>query len=156
MKESLQEDFITFLSRAQRYCSLSEKCEEDVRKKLIEWKVIPVLFNDIFSSLKQEKFINEERYAKAFAIDKFRLSKWGKIKIDFALNAKKISAHYIENALDAIDMKEYLSFIAKEVSQKYASVKGKTDFERKAKVLRYMAGKGFEVETCQKFLEKSA
>ncbi len=153
MKEELKEEFITFLSRAQRYCSLNEKCEDDVQKKLKEWKAHPSLFTAILNDLKKEKYIDEERYVKAFARDKFRFSKWGKIKIAYALKGKKISDENIQKGLDAVDQNDYSDFIEKEVKLKFASVKGKDDFEKKGKTLRYMAGKGFELELCQKFLE---
>lgn len=151
--EKKEEEYLDFLSRAQRYCSLSEKCKYDLTKKLNEWKVPAPLHKKIILNLEKENFINEQRFAIAFARDKFRFSKWGKIKISYALKEKKLASNLISSALSEIDQKEYLEFCMKETRSKYASIKGKELYERIAKTLRYMAGKGFETDLCRKYID---
>ena len=76
------------------------------------------------------------------------------MEIKYALKGKNISEEHIQSGLNTIDQKAYFDFIEKEIKAKLASVKGKNDFEKKGKTLRYMAGKGFEANLCQKFLDK--
>ena len=78
------------LHRAAALCSSSEHCITDIREKLSRWGIGELDARTIVERLVQERFIDEERYAIAFAKDKFRFSGWGRIKIRYALQQKRI------------------------------------------------------------------
>ena len=134
------------LSRAMRLCSGQEKCISDIQKKLKDWKVSSVFFEPIIKTLLEDGFINEERFALAFANDKYRFSKWGKIKIIYALKGKKIPDSIIQNAVKAINDKEYNLLIEKEITHKFKTIKEADRNKVKAKLYRFSQTKGFESE----------
>lgn len=91
------------LHRAAALCSSSEHCIADIREKLSRWGIGEPDARTIVERLVQERFIDEGRYAIAFAKDKFRFSGWGRIKIRYALQQKRIGNSGIVNALSLID-----------------------------------------------------
>ena len=95
------------LHRAAALCSSSEHCIADIREKLSRWGIGEPDARTIVERLVQERFIDEERYAIAFAKDKFRFSGWGRIKIRYALQQKRIGNSDIVNALSLIDEEAY-------------------------------------------------
>ena len=86
------------LHRAAALCSSSEHCIADIREKLSRWGIGEPDARTIVERLVQERFIDEGRYAIAFAKDKFRFSGWGRIKIRYALQQKRIGNSDIVNA----------------------------------------------------------
>lgn len=132
------------LKKAADYCAKSEKCTFDIEQKLAEWNILKGEHAAIIQSLKEKKFIDETRYAKAFTRDKFRYNYWGRIKIRLALSAKNISREDITEGLSSISDDEYLDMIKKLIAAKSSKIKGKTIYEKKMKMLAYMQSKGFE------------
>lgn len=133
-----------YLDKAMNYCSRSEHCIEDIRQKLWNWKVPVEEHDKIITTLVENNFINESRYAIAFVKDKFRFNHWGRIKIRMMLKAKKIGTATIDDALSCIDEEEYIDVLKSLVESESKKIKAATDYERKAKLLRYVAGRGFE------------
>ena len=103
-KEYTQDEL---LRKAASYCSIAEHCIEDVNNKLQKWNVPAEWHEPIIDRLIADGFIDENRYAKAFVVDKFRLNKWGKTKIALALKLKGVSKEDISEALELIDEGEY-------------------------------------------------
>lgn len=157
-KKKIQDDEIKgknqVLNRAKKLCSGQEKCISDILKKLHDWDTDPNFHEFIIQELITGDFINESRYALAFANDKYKFSKWGKIKILYALKGKKISESNIKNALDSIDDSEYILLIEKEIRSKLKTIKDPDKFKCKAKLFRYAQAKGFESELSFKIINK--
>lgn len=137
-------DFDNMLSRAQRLCSKSEKCEADLRKKLYQWDASEEEMEKVICSLKEYGFINHQRYARSFANDKLKFNHWGKKKIEYALRTKNIEAEYIQEALNGISEKEYERILYEEIEKKNNSLKIPDKNERKNKICNYLLRKGFE------------
>lgn len=140
------------LDKAMNYCSRSEHCIEDVRQKLWDWKVPEDEHEKIISSLIDNNFINEERYAVAFVRDKFRFNHWGRIKIRMMLKAKKIGTATIDDAISCIDDDEYSEVLRNLIERESKRVKAATDYERKTKLLRYVASRGFETSIASELI----
>ena len=87
------------LSALAALCSRGEQAESDLREKLRKWEVSPADADRIIQRLKEENFLSDERYARAFVRDKFRFNGWGRIKIAHALRQKHIDSQWIEQAL---------------------------------------------------------
>lgn len=132
------------LDKAMNYCSRAEHCIEDVRQKLWDWKIPEDEHEKVLTTLIDNNFINEERYAKAFVKDKFHFNHWGRIKIRMMLKAKKIVTATIDDAISCIDDDEYFEVLRNLIEKESKRVKATTDYERKAKLLRYVASRGFE------------
>lgn len=132
------------LNKAAAYCSLCERCINEVRKKLTAWGIASIEQNKIIERLITEKFIDEERYCRAFVNDKIRFNHWGKIKITAALREKQIDKKYISSAIDNIDENEYMQILRDILITKQKEYKGKEDFATKQKLIRFAASRGFE------------
>lgn len=140
------DEFNVSLTKAMRFCSSKEVCIADIKLKLANWNTNPDFIEEIINSLVDEKFIDEERYALAFASDKFRFNNWGKIKISYHLSAKKISSQTINIAINEIPNAEYYKTAKKLIISKLNSIKTQDTFKLKNKVLSYMASKGYETD----------
>lgn len=145
------------LHRMAAYCSSAERCEQDVRQKLVKAELEPEAVSRIINRLRQEKFIDEARFARAFVSDKFRFNHWGKYKIRCELLRKEISEEEIELALSSLEMEEYDQVLMDLLKTKMKSVKAKDERERYYKLLRFAVGRGFqpaEAGVCLKRLLK--
>lgn len=142
MEDSLS--YKTALGKAMALCSKREYCCDDIRIKLDSWGIAGGTAGKVMSTLIKEKFIDEHRYANAFAKDKFRYNKWGKVKIASGLKIKRIPADIISEALDSLDTDEYMNMLAKLISTQRKKIQAKNQYDLKAKLMRYALSKGFE------------
>jgi len=138
--------FNTSLNKARNICSKQEKCVIDIQKKLSEWEVNSSDTKIIIEKLKEEKFIDETRYAKSFTRHKFFQNKWGKIKIKHHLNQKKITEKNILEAFDEIKDTEYRETLYDLLVRKKQSTKAKTQYQLKGKLINYALSRGFETD----------
>lgn len=134
------------LAKAQKYCSYQERCHEEVRARLKLWGLSSNDMEDIMADLISENFLNEERFALQYALGKFRIKKWGRIRIENELQQKRVSAYSIRKALKAIDMDDYRKTLHKELQDKWDSVAESNLHIKKYKVSKFLIGRGFEPE----------
>ncbi len=134
------------LLRMQMLCSRQERCTSEIRKKLFEYNLSAQEIDRIIGILSKENYINDERYAIAFAHDKFRFNKWGKIKIEYQLKRKSINDGYILKALESIDIEKYLHMIKSELIKKLKKEKSANAYVLKSKLMRFGQSKGFETD----------
>jgi regulatory protein len=143
MGESNEPDDL--LQRAQKICSGREYCISDIMSLLDRWGAKDEKAKSrIINKLKEDKFIDEVRYSKAFARDHFTYSQWGKVKITLGLKSKNIPAEAISSGLEAIDDGEYLALLRKILDDQQKRIKAKNRYDLKGKLLRHALGKGFE------------
>lgn len=135
-------------------CATAEYCESDLRKKLERWGVGPEDTEKIFQRLRKENFINEHRFAKSFCNDKVRFTRWGRRRISMELNMRGISPEAISEAFDAIDDTEYISILENLLQQKAKSVTGRNEYEKRMKLMRFAAGRGFETDIISDCIDK--
>jgi len=140
------------LHRFAAYCSRTERCVWDVRRKMDDWEIPVDQQNQIIRLLQKEKFIDEERYCKAFVNDKSKYSRWGVYKIKFELRKKQIPEALIQETLANLNPEENLERLRLLIKQKKKSVKGKSEFEIRQKILRFAASRGFSQEDIEKAL----
>lgn len=132
-------------------CSRSEQCSADVLEKILKTGISRDDAGDILDFLKREKFIDDARFARAFARDKVRFSGWGKLKIRMHLRAKRISDIDIASALEEIDSADYIAALKR---AGIAKAKTLNVFEAAdaQKLIRHLASRGFESGLIMKFL----
>lgn len=140
------------LRRLAAYCSRGEKCKADVRKKMDTWNVSPEEQNKILVYLQKEKFLDEERYCRAFVNDKVRFAKWGVRKINFELKKKHLPNDLIEKTLREVNPEENAKSLHILLAQKKKSLKGINEFEIRQKLIRFAAGRGFSFDEIEKAL----
>jgi regulatory protein len=134
------------LIRAASYCAYQERCHEEVKEKLASWGVYGPDAGEIMHKLVEQNYLDEERFARAFAGGKFRTKKWGRIKISLELKARKVSEYCIRQGLSEIDEKAYAKTLNDLAEEKYNSLTDRNPLVRKKKTATYLAGKGFEVD----------
>lgn len=134
------------LQKLKHYCAYQERCHSEVKEKLYTLGVRKNDHDKIIASLIEEDYLNEERFATAFAGGKFRMKQWGRIKIKYELKQKQVSDYSIKKALQQIKDNEYISILKKLAEDKYASLKDEQYLIRKKKTMDYLMQKGFEME----------
>lgn len=142
------------LHYAAALCVRAEQCEYDLRRKLSVHGLNGNVADRIIDYLYDNNFLNEERYARAFALDKARFSKWGRIKIRAALFVRKIQRDTVEQALEAIDEKEYLEILQKMVDN-FAEASNLRERDERLKLVRRLVARGFELPLINRAVEKS-
>ena len=132
------------LEKAKSYCAYQERCHKEVSDKLYSWKLNADEINYIIDHLIQENYLNEERFAIAFAGGKFRMKHWGRKKIEKKLKEKRVSEYCIKKALEEIDDEDYIRTLYRLIEKKHGSLKDKDSFAKKKKTATYIYGRGFE------------
>ena len=141
------------LQKLKHYCAYQERCHSEVKEKLYSLGVWKQEQDQLISSLIEENYLNEERFAIAFAGGKFRAKQWGRVKIKYDLRQKQVSAYCIKKALQQIDEEEYLKVLTKFAKEKYASLKSEQYLVRKKKTAAYLLQRGFESELVNDILK---
>lgn len=132
------------LYRAAALCSRCEQAEADIRKKLKTWGITSSDAEKIIARLYEGNYLNERRYAEAFALDKFRFNGWGRTKISFSMRQKGISQDSIAEALQEIDETEYRMKLREILQSKFHTLHDKEHQLQRASLFRFAASRGFE------------
>jgi len=140
--------------RIEAYCSTQERCLLEVTLKLRQWGLSQKLIDSILSSLKTDKFIDEERFSILFCRGKLLIKKWGRRKIISELKKKQISINYINTGIKEIDTDVYLDILRKQLYKKWKEIKEKNHLKRKKKIVNYLLQKGFESALIWQEIEK--
>ena len=128
----------------ENYCAYQERCHKEVVDKLKKMRMIPEAIDIIVVHLITHNFLNEERFAKAFARGKFRIKKWGKNRIVRELKFRQISKYSIESALKEIDLDDYYNTLHELTLKRIAQVNEKNFYKKKKKVADYLFYRGWE------------
>ena len=130
--------------KATAICSRSETCTYNIQEKLKLWGLNEADSLLVIGQLKDEKYIDDERFARAFVKDKFRFNHWGKQKIEYMLRTKKISQEILELAFEEIEDEGYADELLKLLEYKANTIKSKDKFDKRNKLMRFAMGRGFE------------
>ncbi|MEJ5996275.1 regulatory protein RecX [Pedobacter sp. Du54] len=134
----------TALLKAESWCAYQERSQQEVRDKLYEWNLFPNEVEEVIAELISTNFLNEERFAHAYTSGKFKIKKWGKLKIKQGLKLKKVPDKLIQKALNGIQMDEYLAILLASAIKKEATINEKDSLKKKYKLISYLQNKGFE------------
>lgn len=134
------------------YCAYQERCVADVRQKMQKLKMEKDQFDLYIEKLKEENFLNEDRFVKYF-VSAHSKKKWGKTKIKAALGAKRVNAEFVKKYLEDIDEGAYAAQIAVVAAKRWRTIKGDTVRERKIKLMRFLLSKGYEMAKVQEAMK---
>ena len=134
-------------------CAQAEHCQQEMRDKMRRWELDETVQNRIIDRLIKERYIDDERYARAFVKDKIRYNKWGRRKVQQGLWQKRIDADIQQRVLDEIDDKEYLDVLRPLLKQKRKSIKAANDYELNQKLMRFALGRGFGFDIIRQCLD---
>lgn len=142
------------LNRIAAYCSKAERCEWDVLRKLRAWELEDVEIARIVKRLKDERFLSNERFCRSFINDKMRFNKWGKTKIIFELRKRNIPSSVYQPILDDFDDEGFDAQLESILKSKMKTVKGKDEYDRRNKLIRFALGRGFSMDAVLKMVNK--
>ena len=140
--------------RIQSYCAIQDRCQWDVERKMKEWNISDEIIENILTDLILEKFVDEQRFSESFCRGKFRIKKWGKVKIENELKIKNISKNCIDKGLLQIEKKEYIKVLKDLYLKKRDSLKDTNQFIRKGKIVKHLQQKGFESKLIWELINK--
>ena len=134
------------LQKLRQYCAYQERSHYEAEQKLWDLGIRRAYHGEIISTLIEEDYLNEERFAKQFAGGKFRMNHWGRKKIYYALKEKKVSDYNIKKAMGDLDEEAYRKTLEDLAEKKYELLEMETEPVRKRKIMDYLLQKGFESE----------
>jgi len=140
-------------SKMAQLCSRSEQCSADIRKKILAYEIVDEIVDEILEKLIAEKYLDDKRFVRAYVNDKFKINKWGRIKMRHYLRMKGLSDEVIQIGLENIDDEKYKDMLVKTMKAKAKSLKNKNKFEKMGSVIRYTQGRGFEPELIHRYMK---
>ena len=141
------------LHKIAAYCSRAERCEFDIRRKLTSWELSDIEQNSIINRLKNEKFLDHNRYCRSFINDKVKYNKWGVNKIIFELRKKQIEEKFYLPILEEVSRDTFEEQLVHLLKVKNKSVKAKDFYDRKNKLIRFSLGRGFSMDLTVRSVE---
>jgi len=149
---SSKNDLDTIIARIHHYCAYQERCNHDVDLKLMQWKVSSDKIRNIKHYLKEEGFLNEERYARIFVRSKFHINKWGRSKIRYELKNRVIPENLVQKAMEEIGEDDYMNTIRELILKKMSEINSAKHLNIREKIITFVTGKGFEFDLISKVL----
>ena len=134
-------------------CAQAEHCQQEMRDKMRRWELDESVQNRIIDRLINERYVDDERYARAFVKDKIRYNKWGRRKVQQALWQKRIDADIQQRVLDEIDEKEFLDVLRPLLKQKRKSIRAASDYELNQKLARFALSRGFTFDLIRQCMD---
>lgn len=142
------------MEKLRHYCAYQERCHSEVKEKCRELGLYGDAADEAIAQLVQDNFLNEERYARAYAGGKFRMRQWGKKKISLMLKQKQVSDYCIRKGLSEIDGDEYDRVLRQLAEKKYASLKEEQPVKRTWKTLQFLLQRGYEQDLSRGVIEE--
>jgi regulatory protein len=142
------------LQKAKQYCAYQERCHREVKEKLYGFGLHKKDVDELISTLIEENYLNEERFAIQFAGGRFRIKHWGRVKIKYDLKLKQVSDYCIKKALRSIDETDYEKKLHQLYEQKLKTLRSeKNVFIKKRKLQDHLLQKGYETELVRKLID---
>jgi regulatory protein len=132
------------LPKIQRYCAYQERSHKEVKNKLFEYGLYASQVDELLAQLITDGFLNEERFAKAYAGGKFRIKKWGRLKIKNELEYLGLTRNCIQRGLNEIETVDYSKTLKSLIKKKAAESLEENKFKKRDKIARFVIGKGYE------------
>ena len=132
------------LQRLSALCASAEHCEYEMTEKMRKWEVEESDCERIMEYLRKAKFVDDERYARAFGKDKIKYNKWGRRKVEQGLWAKHIAEDIRQRVLDEVDESQYKSVLTDLLKSKRRSIKAANDYEMNRKLIKFALSRGFD------------
>ncbi|MBK6929846.1 MAG: RecX family transcriptional regulator [Saprospirales bacterium] len=140
------------LARMESYCAYRDRCAREVRQKMKELGIRGDTAEQIYQVLENEGYVNEARFALAFAGGKFRVNRWGRVRIRLELQQRDVAPPLIRQALDSIDEAEYQTVLVELLEKKRQQYQVGTDPNGRSKAAAALIRAGFEPELVFQYL----
>lgn len=140
--------------KIKHFCAYQERCHFETKEKLFGFGLSKTDVETLISRLIEEDYLNEARFAAQFAGGHFRIKKWGRVKIVYALKQKRVSSVNIKSALKEIDEENYKAILMKLAEAKWKLLKHEQYLNRQAKTSQYLMNKGYEPTLVQETIQQ--
>ena len=150
MKQKSEQDAYLTLAAL---CAQAEHCQYEMLEKMRRWELDDEVQARVMQRLVSERYVDDERYARAFVKDKVRYNKWGRRKVEQALWQKHIEEDIRQQVLDEIDDEEYISVLRPLLKQKRRSTKAANDYQLNQKLMRFALGRGFTFDIIRQCMD---
>ncbi|MBK9794201.1 MAG: regulatory protein RecX [Sphingobacteriales bacterium] len=134
------------IKKLESFCAYRERCESEVKQKLYQLAADVKETDFYINYLKENNFLNEDRFIAAFARGKFNIKSWGKRKIIQELQVKRIDSKKILQSIENIDEGQYFVRLQDLLEKKLRTIKEIDVFKKKQKLMQYAMQKGYEME----------
>lgn len=134
-------------------CARSEHCQQEMLEKMRQWGVSQEEQAQVMARLVSERYVDDERYARAFVSDKIRYNKWGRRKVEQALWLKRIDKAIAAQVLDEVDDAEYVSVLRPLLKQKRRSTKAASEYELTMKLIKFALSRGFTMDIIKQCID---
>lgn len=134
------------LPKAEAFCAYQERTQQEVRARLAEWAVYGDEAEEVIAELIAQNYLNEERFAKAFAGGKFRVKGWGKRKIQQHLKQRGISGYNLTQAMNEIETDDYRQTLVNLLDKKRQQLRDDNPLVIKQKLVRFALSRGYETD----------
>ena len=150
MKQKTEQDAYLTLAAL---CAQAEHCQWEMLEKMRRWELPEEEQARVMQRLVSERYVDDERYARAFVKDKVHYNKWGRRKVEQALWQKHIDDDIRQRVLDEVDDSEYLAVLKPLLQQKRRSTKAANDYELNQKLVRFAVSRGFTFDIIRQCLD---
>lgn len=140
------------LNKAASLCSSSEHASTEIHEKLLRWGLSATDAAKAIDYLIDEKYIDDERFCKAYSRDKVRYNRWGRVKIQQMLRMMHLADCDIRAGLQAIEPEIYEQALRESIQQKDRTLHETDDYTRRGKLIRYLLSHGFEMDAIRQTL----
>ena len=140
-------------SRLASLCARREYCQHDMLEKMRQWGLSEEDQAKVMQQLTEGRYVDDERFTRAFVNDKVRYGKWGRRKIEQALWVKRIDEGIVSSVLDEVDDEEYLAVLRPLVKQKLRTTRADSDYELRMKVMKFALSRGFTMDLIRQCLD---
>lgn len=141
------------LSRLAAECSRAEHCSGEMLAKMRRWALPEDAQARIMAYLTEHKYVDDERFARAFVADKIRYSKWGRRKIEQALWMKGVEKSISQPVLDETDSGEYLSVLRPLLRSKRKTTRAGSEYELNMKLVKFALSRGFTMDIIRQVID---
>ena len=137
--------FSEAIIKIESWCAYQDRCTFEVEQKLSSWNIPLEQQSEIIKHLLSNRFLDDKRFVESFISGKFKIKRWGKIKIKHHLIQKRIDKVSIQEGLKTIDLDAYLETMKHLAQKKFLEKKVKDDlWAIRRRVSTYLASKGYE------------
>jgi regulatory protein len=134
------------------YCAYQERSHREVRQKLYDLGLYTQEVDETLAMLITEGYLNEERFAKAFAGGKFRIKGWGRVKIIHELEARGLTKKCIHAGMLEIPDDDYVDTLTRLLEKKSSTLSESNLFKRRDKLAKFAIAKGYESDLVWKIV----
>ena len=144
------------LARLTALCASAEHCTGEMIDKMTKWEISEEAQARIMEHLLKNKYIDDERYCRAFVHDKMEYNHWGRRKIEQALYVKHVDKAIQKTVLDEIPDEDFIDILRPLIVQKRRQTRANSEYEMNMKLMRFAASRGFTIEQIRQCIDVEA